>query len=189
MDSIGQVVNRALQKATPGQASQPQKLAKSAKREPNGMPVLVDPEVDVRLRTLICFRHDNGALELRRPLAADERAVIEVREAALELAIEPYRADDKDELVMSIGAMFSGYRSMRQQGEDVETTTMVTLAVLREFPAWAIQKACLMIASGALDPRWPPNDAEIASLTRKLVIPYRDCLAQARKMLEAAYVR
>jgi hypothetical protein len=186
MDPIGQPANRALQRvAKASQTSQSDALAKSAKRDRGGLPAIFDQEVDRQLQTLISFRHNNGAVELRRPLTADERGLIEARTTALELAIEPYSPNDRPELEGCMGTMFAGFRSMRQQGATVDNTIMITLAMLREFPAWAIQKACLMAATDNYDPRWPPNDAEIVRVTRSLVQPYRDSLLRARKLLEA----
>jgi hypothetical protein len=77
----------------------------------------------------------------RRPLTAAERSLVEDRKRAVELMIEPYGPNDRSNLAANVGVMLSGFRSMRQQGEAAETTIAITLTVLREFPAWAIQSA------------------------------------------------
>ena len=126
---------------------------------------------------------------MRRGMRADERAAVEVRGAALALALRPFaEADDGSAVMASIGAMFSGFRSMRQQGDDIEATVRITMAVLREFPAWAINQTCLKIARHETkhDPRFAPNDAELADQVRAVLKPYREALDAARALLGSA---
>lgn len=87
--------------------------------------------------------------------------------------------------------MFSGFRSMRQTGESVEATITITLAVLREFPAWAIKQACVGIAQGQfsdLDPNWPPNDAQIHAAANDLIAYSKRRLEQTERLIEAKVV-
>jgi hypothetical protein len=84
-------------------------------------------------------------------------------------------------------ACFSGYRAMRQMGEAARAVVDVTLAVLREFPAWAIAQACRKIVCGEakLDRRFTPNDTEIFDIVTDVVRPYRENLRQAKALLDA----
>ena len=141
--------------------------------------------MDRKFQTLVCFRENNGDIEIRRPLSAEERDAIEARKAALDPVIEPYGPDDRTDLEACLGTMFAGFRSMRQQGDTVATTVMITLGVLRKFPAWAIQATCGKAAAGVINPHWPPNDAELATVVRALVQPYRAAHDRARRLLEA----
>jgi hypothetical protein len=61
------------------------------------------------------------------------------------------------------------------------------MAVLREFPAWAITQACRKIVCGEtkLDRRFAPNDTEIFDVVAGVVRPYRENLGQAKAMLDA----
>jgi len=83
--------------------------------------------------------------------------------------------------------MFSGFRFMRQQGDDVEATLEITLAALREFPLWAIEQACLKIARGkaGLDRRYSPNDAEIVAVVADIVAVHVANLQEVRGLLGA----
>lgn len=138
-------------------------------------------------RRLICFRPTTGPFEVRRALTGAEAAVLEARAAALELALEPYGDEDRLSLEASVSAMLTGFRSMRQQGDDVESIVTITLAVLREFPAWAINEACLAIADGSAkrDDRFAPNDAEISNAVRDIVWPYQRALLHAKNFAAA----
>jgi hypothetical protein len=190
MDNIGSVAGKMLAEADTraSQASRSRALAKQAKLTADGLPVFFDGEVDVAIPgRLICFRPDHGPVEIRRPMEAVERGAVEARAAALEIALAPFSVEEKPQLEASVGAMFAGFRSMRQQGEDIESTVAITLAVLREFPAWAITKVCLKIArhEAGFDQRFAPNDAELASAVSKIIDPYRRNLRQARQLLDA----
>ncbi len=109
-------------------------------------------------------------------MRADERGLVTARSAALELTLQSFDDESRNGLKASIGAMLGGFRSMRQQGEDVDAVVTITLAVLRDFPAWAITAACLKIARHETrnDPRFAPNDSEIAEAVRAIVRPYRE---------------
>jgi hypothetical protein len=185
MDTLGQPARQVLQHAKPSQTTPSKKLVKHTRLDPGELPPIFDQTVDRKSQALVCFRQNNGAIELRRPLSAEERATIEARKTALGLVIEPYGPDDRTDLEACLGTMFAGFRAMRQQGDTVATTVMITLAVLREFPAWAIQVACGKAAAGVINPHWPPNDAELATVVRALVQPYRDAHDRARRLLEA----
>lgn len=190
METLGSVAKGILAaKDEASRASRSQNLAKLARRQADGLPVLTDQETDVEIpRRLICFRPSSSPVEIRRAMTASERAAIEARAAALELALRPYD-DDFDRLGLEavVGAMLSGFRSMRQEGEDAEATVTITLAVLREFPAWAIQRACITLSRGEMrsEVRFAPNDAEIADSCRRLVSIYHSALENAQSLLAA----
>ncbi len=76
---------------------------------------------------------------------------------------------------------------MRQQGADAVATTEITLAVLREFPSWAIAETCVAIVHGktTLDRRFAPNDSEIYDQVAKVVRRGRERLDTTRRLLAA----
>jgi hypothetical protein len=169
-------------------------LARPAKKTAEGLPVKFDRDTDFEIprRLFSAFKPNVGPRELRREMRPDERAAIEARAAALELALRPFDPqDERATVTASIAAMFGGFRAMRQQGDDVESIATVTRAVLREFPAWAIAEACLRIArhETKIDPRFAPNDSEIIDVVRNVVSQYRDNLEQAKALLEAPVER
>jgi hypothetical protein len=86
-----------------------------------------------------------------------------------------------------IAAMFSGFRTMCQQGEDAEPLVEVTKRVLREFPLWAIAQGCLRMAKGkaGLDRRYAPNDTEVFPVVEEIVRPYRRRLETVKALLAA----
>lgn len=141
---------------------------------------------DVTLPRLICWRPDSGPYGLVRELSASERSQIEARRNVLEAGLRPFGASEKPDLEAALGAMFSGFR-MRQQGKAVTATIEITLAVLREFPAWAISEACLQIARGGsdLDDHWPPTDAEIYGVCEDLVMDWRRAQRTTIELLRA----
>ena len=190
MEPLGMGAARAVTRVADRglQATRLRTLALPAKKEANGLPVRFDRDVDFEIpRRLICWRPDGQPVELRRSMRPDELALVESRSAALTIALEPYGMESRDELKAAIGAMFSGFRSMRQQGDDVESVIAITLAVLRDFPAWAITMGCLKIArrETKIDPRFAPNDAEIAEVISTIVKSYREALEAVSKLLNA----
>jgi len=151
--------------------------------------VRFDRDVDFEFpRRLVCFRPMEGSIVIRRQMRQDERVAVQTRAAALELCLEPLIEAEVAAVEASIAAMLGGFRQMRQEGENVVRTVEITRAVLREFPAWAITKACLRLARREtnLDPRYAPNDAQIADEVRSILKPYREAFAQASALLKAA---
>jgi hypothetical protein len=163
-----------------------------AKRDVNGLPVVLDRECDIELpRELFeAWIPDAGKRAIVRALSAEERAKIEARATALEDALKPFTGDDEHIVRATINGLFSGYRAMRQQREDARAVVDVTLAVLRGFPAWAIARACRKIVCGEarLDRRFVPNDGEIFEIVAGVVRPYRENLRQAEALLDAPLV-
>lgn len=194
MKKLGQIVHAANPQ---GSASLPSRwLARElpAERDAAGMPVRFDRTCDRAIPDrLVRFRSLEGTpTELRRALTADERAAIEGRKAALTDALSPYSNDERDAVEAEVAAMFSGFRSMRAQDDNMIATIEVTCAVLREFPLWAIAKGCKMIATRKavidgrrLDERYAPNDAEVHAVVEGEVKTYRRALNEASAILDA----
>lgn len=156
-----------------------------AKAGPPGKP---PAQSDVpALRRLVSFRPDIGPAELVRALTERERQMLADRSAELRTALRPLGDAEFDLARAEIAAMFRGCRAMRDTGEAAAAVVEVTLAVLREFPLWAISAGCIAIARGeaGLDQRYAPNDAEIASVVRAQTLPYRQELAEAAMLLGA----
>ena len=147
-----------------------------------------DELCDVRLPGLVCWKPDKGPCEIVRPLSDQERGRLQGRAIDLETALIPYGDEERRRLKGTVGVMFGGFRNMRQQGEDAESTVDVILAVLREFPAWAIEQACLSISRHEirhLNPNFPPNDGQIHDIVAAIVAPYRGKLRAAVEVLNA----
>jgi len=159
-----------------------------AKRD-DGLPVLLDKERDITIpRQLFApWVPNKGPRAIVRALSAEERSKIKARFTTLEEALKPFIGNDESTVRASISGLFSGYRSMRQQDENAEAVVNVTMAVLREFPAWAIAQACRKIVCGEtkLDRRFAPNDTEIFDIVAGVVRPYRENLRQAKALLDA----
>ena len=160
-----------------------------AKRDATGIPVRLDRECDVELpRQLFAgWFPDTGPRAIVRALSAHERAKVEARATALEDALKPFTRNDEHAIRADINGLFSGYRVMRQLDEDARAVVDVTMAVLREFPVWAIAQACRKIVCGEakLDRRFAPNDTEIFDIAAGVVQPYRQNLRQAKALLDA----
>jgi hypothetical protein len=193
MEPIGTAGQRAVAKADTGagRVLHLQKLARPAKKTAEGLPVKFDQEADYEIprRLFSAFKPAVGHREIKRNMRADERVVIEARGAALELALQPFDPSaDRTTVNASIAAMLGGFRSMRQEGEDLQSVATVTRAVLREFPAWAITQGCLKIArrETKIDPRYAPNDSQIHEVVQAIVAPYRENMEMAQSLLAAS---
>ena len=161
-------------------------------KDRDGLPIKRDDEIDHYLPRRLC----GGWLPARvnfalvRGMTISEKSMVEARAAAFELALEPHNDADRMLVEASLLAMFGGFRSFRQEGEDVSASAKVAAAVLAPFPLWAIEKACMQIAQGhaGLDKRWAPNDSQVVEVVEDVVKPYREALSGA-KLLLAAPVR
>lgn len=91
----------------------------------------------------------------------------------------------------SIADMFGSFRSMRQTGAEALSILEGTFRLLRDQPAWAVEKACLSIQrngvlrNGSFDRQWPPNDSEIVDAVSKEVRLYGETHRSAVALLEA----
>jgi hypothetical protein len=190
MRKIGAVVSLAVeQTAQASPVPRSSMPALPAKRDADGLPVRLDRECDIELprQLFAAWIPDSGPRAIVRTVSAEERAKIEARATALEDALEPFTRNDEHVVRAGINGLFSGYRAMRQLGEDARAVVDVTIAVLREFPAWAIAQACRKIVCGEtkLDRRFAPNDTEIFDIVAGVVRPYRENLRQAKALLDA----
>lgn len=163
-------------------------------RDASGLPVGFSRECDIDLpRRLLCaWIPEHGDRAIIRALRPDERLKLQGRARALEIALLPFADDEIDTVEAEIAAMFSGFRAMRQQGDDVSAVVEVTRRVLREFPCWAISRACLLIAQNQatidgkkLDRRYTPNDTEIYAVVAGVVKLRKDALKGATALLAA----
>lgn len=182
MDHLGKVAATALRRSPP---TTPPALPAAAD---GGPPALLDRVTDYDLPRLFSAVTIAGQPRtVVRALDADERSRLERRAAELRVGLEPFRAGEADAVRAALSAMLAGYRSMRQQGDEAHATVAIMTRVLGEFPRWAIQRACLMVARGeaGLDRRWPPNDAEMHGIVARVVEPYRDTLSRVAALLAA----
>lgn len=149
--------------------------------------MIFDRECDLEIpRRLICDRDVHGiARQVRRSLAPSERALVIARAQCLEDALRPFGDHERDQVLADLAAMFSGFRYMRQVDEAADAALEITMAVLREFPAWAIGRGCAAIVRERIERRFAPNDTEILDAVRAAVRPYREVERQARALLEA----
>ncbi len=144
-------------------------------------------DFDIPNRVWSNWKPVNGSRSLKRELLPAERGLVEGRRTELAEGLGPFSLEEIPRVEIALNAMFSGYRSMRQVDGAGEATVEVTRAVLREFPAWAIEKACVRIARNevGLDPKWPPNDAQIHEVVAGIVKPYQAALNTAQELLAA----
>lgn len=121
-------------------------------------------------------------------MTPQETAIVKRRAVSIRDALRPFEREEIAIVNSTLAAMLGGFRSMRQQGEDVEGTVEVLRHVLREFPVWAIADGCMKIAQNkaGLDPTWPPNDSQVYDVVAEVVRYWRARLATAESMLSAA---
>jgi hypothetical protein len=139
------------------------------------LPEITNPQTDIELpRLWSAWVPVSGARTIRRSLTDNERAALVARRDALLPFVSGYLDEERDQIAVSIGGMFGGYRSMRQDDRAAAAIIAGTLNLVREFPAWAIVKACDSIRRNGIwkpatmkyDRTWPPNDAEIIAAVR-----------------------
>jgi hypothetical protein len=156
-------------------------------------PALVVPEADSEIPSKVwsAWIPNIGKREITRVLTEGERKTLELRENTLRAGLAPDIDSQADNARSALHAMLGGFRSLRERDQDAEAAVEVLLAVLRDFPVWAIEEGCLRIAqrrTGLHDPpseRWPPSDAQIHAVVSKVVEPYRETLAKTQALLAA----
>lgn len=157
--------------------------------KPAQRPALVNRDTDLEIpqRVFGAWTPEGGHRELRRPLTDVERAAVQRRKIELSDGLRAFGDLERGLVDGALSVMLGGFRSMRQMGENAESIVTVLMHVLREFPCWAIGRACDMIVSGeaALDPTWPPNDAQVYQLVAGIVSPYRKTLTLVEGLLAA----
>lgn len=142
---------------------------------------------DIPRRVLGAWQETGKSRELRRDLTEGERALVAGRSAALEAALRPHSSSDVAGIEAQLAAMFSGFRALRQNTEEAAAMVRITRHVLRDFPAWAISRACMRVARGqaGLNRNFAPNDAELHAVVADVVKPFRDRQRAARALLDA----
>lgn len=156
-------------------------------------PKLLDREVDIELPRKLWdnWIPSRGKRAIVRAFTDAERGGLQKRHAELTRGLEPFLPQQRDRIRAPLHAMLGGFRSLRESGEDAETAVEVLLAVLRDFPAWAIEEACMRIArrdidiDPPLDRRWAPSDSQIYAVVSAIVQPFRKALATAQALLDA----
>lgn len=183
MEQIGQMAREVLARVSAHSRS----LAPVTPQAGSKPPTTVDRHCDVVLpaRLFSAWVPAGGAREIVRPLADAERNALQARADELRDAMTPCQAHQHAAAESAIAAMLSGFRVMRQKGEDVEATVRISRHILRDFPLWAILRGCLLIAqnSAGLDPRWAPNDAELCGVVREVVRFHRAALDRCEALL------
>jgi hypothetical protein len=133
---------------------------------------------------------------LGRALSADERSRTERRCAQLESGCAPFTPDERDLVVGILSQTLGGFRSLRHEDDESVVASLAgLLGVLALYPLWAIEDACLAIASGEavldgkkLSRSYPPNDAELCALVKATLKPYLEGLQNARALLAATVI-
>lgn len=156
-------------------------------------PKVLDREADIDLPRKLWenWIPANGKRAIVRAFTDAERGCVQRRHAELTHGLEPFLPQQRDRIRAPVHAMLGGFRSLRESGEDAETAVEVLLAVLRDFPAWAIEEACIRIArrdidiDPPLDRRWAPSDSQIYAVVSAIVQPFRKALATAQALLDA----
>lgn len=152
-------------------------------------PTLLDREADIAIpnRVWSSWAPAFGERSIVRALTSAESTALQRRAHELRCGLVPLQQSQRRAADTAISAMFGGFRSMRQQGDDVDGIVGVLLATLRQFPLWAIQEGCRRIAmrEAGLDPRWAPNDTEVHGVVAAIVADYRKALKGAEKLLSA----
>lgn len=164
----------------------------------SNLPAVVDRVTDLEIpqRVWANWIPAHGDRALVRALTDAERHALEARAGALRPALDGFaRPADDDRVAAAISAMFGSYRSMRQQGADAIALVDSTMRALAQFPAWAIEAGCLSIQTDGYEVErdgechrerhWPPSDAEVVVVVRRLVKARRDALENAERLLAA----
>lgn len=129
--------------------------------------------------------------QLRRPLTDRERHDLERRRDEIAPALAPFADSTVDVVVEALLDMYGGFTSMRGGEEDAAARVDSAARLLAEFPAWAIQEACMSIRrngvwrDGKFDRRWPPNDPEIVLAVKQEMRLYRETYDRCIALLTA----
>lgn len=125
-------------------------------------------------------------------MTAEERAALELRRAELAPWVSGYEGEEEgDRVALALFDMFASFRSLRQTESNAVAQVDAARRALRDFPMWAIVKACESIQlngvwrNGAYDRQWPPNDSEIVAEVRDKLRLYGDQYRSAVDLLNA----
>lgn len=137
------------------------------------------------------------ARQLRRPLTERERFDVERRRDEVEPAVRPFnRHEDGDRVALALVEMYGGFPSMRGGEDEAMGRVDAAMNILAEWPAWAIQKACMAIRRNGVwrkdrngefkfDRQWPPSEAELVDAVRTEARLYRDTYDRCVALLTA----
>lgn len=181
---LGMALSRAVAKIVAGEVS-PHSLYNLPAVQPREW---TDADSTIPERVWSNWIPSLGRRELKRALTVDERRELIARRDELTEGLRSYLpSGDKDEFNSILGGLLGGYRSMRHEGEDVEAVLAVLQHVLRDFPLWAISEGCrrIVMNEAGLDPRWPPNDAQIHAVVKSVVKSYKLKLDVVTDVLQA----
>lgn len=186
MERIGKMAGAVVAKArqTRNEDSLP-----TLSNRPAGPPAIRERAADIDLPNILlsAWIPSSGQREIVRAMTPQETEIVKRRAVSIREALRPFEPDEIAIVNATLAAMLGGFRSMRQQGDDVEGTVEVLRHVLREFPVWAISDGCMKIAQNkaGLDPTWPPNDSQVYDMVAEVVRYWRTRLATAESMLSA----
>lgn len=187
MQEIGKLVTGLVGRAK----EKPLQTVQSRAPAQQPQPLNLSADRDIPNRVWSNWIPADGHRSVKRELSPSERHLIEQRRKELVEGLAPFSGEEVSRVEIALNAMFAGYRSMRQIDATGEAIVEVTRAVLREFPAWAIETACVRIARNevGLDPKWPPNDAQIHEVVAGIVKPYQEALNTSQALLAAPVER
>jgi len=125
-------------------------------------------------------------------LTPEERAALERRRDELAPWVAGYEGErERDCVALAVADMFGSFRSARHVNEDAVGVIDSACRLLRDFPLWAIRKACDSIQqngvwrNGAFDRQWPPSDPELIAEVRDKLRLYGDQYRSAVELLAA----
>lgn len=157
------------------------------------MPPVVNRITDLVIPNAVfsSWTETGKARQIRRALTIDERHLLENRRDEVAPALMPFSDKAVDPVVEALLDMYGGYRNMRGGEDDAAARVDAAARLLAEFPAWAIQKACMAIRrngvwrEGKFDRVWPPNDAEIIAAVKDEMRLYQDTFDRCVALLTA----
>jgi hypothetical protein len=126
--------------------------------------------------------------EVRRPLTAAERQIVEGRVRLLRSALAPSPKAERNRLEGEVSLMLGGFTVM-QKIDEVAARGIIAqyLQLPRDRPFWAIVEACRMVRNGkaGLPIQYCPNESEFNTIIRRLVSDYERRLNAAERLLVA----
>ncbi len=126
--------------------------------------------------------------EIKRPLTDQERAMIEATGQAASAALVPASPDQAAASINRMLIAFPAGGSTEQAALVVQTY----LATVARLPAWAISKAALAFAQGAVEgqsTKFKPSSAEFVREVNRILEPVRMAKHKAGLLLLAKPVR
>lgn len=199
MDKIAVVLPKVLASASaPSQQNSQRAVAQTISYHAGNVPDVFVKRADLEIPNSVWvdwIPKGGGSRAIWRPLKPEERSALEARAAELRPALAPYaRPFEDDRVAQALADLFSGFRSMREQGADALGLIDSAMRALAPFPAWAIEQACLVIRrDGYLvqdregrwrtERHWPPSDPQICLVIGEVMKCHRAALASAEALL------